>query len=176
MRTAIVEQDQLVSPTVGTWMPAVGLGAPLHEGDVLGHLMRAGREVAVVAPAGAAGVAIVVTPSGTWCAYGRSLVTMGAGGAELAAPAEVRSIDLPDGVFELRCDIDGTVYLRPEPGAEAFVAVGDAVEALRTVALVEVMKTFTPVRVERAGTIVAIRVDDSAAVEAGDTLFWIRNA
>ena len=43
----------------------------------------------------------------------------------------------------------GVVYLAPEPGADAFVTVGKSVKAGDTVALVEAMKTFNPIKLVR---------------------------
>ncbi len=52
----------------------------------------------------------------------------------------------------------GTVYLSPEPGAKAFVAVGDKVKKGDTLMLVEAMKTFNPVEAPVSGTVKEIIV------------------
>lgn len=59
----------------------------------------------------------------------------------------------------------GVVYLAPEPGAKHFVEVGDTVKAGDTIALVEAMKTFNPIKADVDGTVKEILVADSAAVE-----------
>lgn len=67
----------------------------------------------------------------------------------------------------------GTVYLAPQPGADPFVKVGDAVTEQQTVALIEAMKTFNPVRAPRAGTVTRILVGDTDPVEFGEDLMII---
>jgi len=67
----------------------------------------------------------------------------------------------------------GTAYLSPEPGAPAFVKVGDTVTAGQTVLVVEAMKTFNPIPAPRAGKITAILVTDAQPVEFGEPLLII---
>lgn len=64
----------------------------------------------------------------------------------------------------------GTAYLSPEPGAPAFIKVGDTVTAGQTLMVVEAMKTFNPIPAPRAGKVVAILVTDSQPVEYGEPL------
>ena len=64
----------------------------------------------------------------------------------------------------------GTVYLAPEPGAPAFIKAGDTVAEGQTLALIEAMKTFNPVRAPRAGRVVRILVSDGTPVEYGEGL------
>ena len=67
----------------------------------------------------------------------------------------------------------GTAYLSPEPGAKAFINVGDKVKKGDTLLLIEAMKTFNPVDAPRAGTITAIIIDDAQPVEYGEPLVVI---
>lgn len=67
----------------------------------------------------------------------------------------------------------GTVYLSPEPGAGAFVSIGDKVKKGDTLMLVEAMKTFNPVEAPRAGVVKEIIVDDAQPVEFGEPLIVI---
>ncbi|WP_337187302.1 acetyl-CoA carboxylase biotin carboxyl carrier protein [Phenylobacterium sp.] len=64
----------------------------------------------------------------------------------------------------------GTVYLQPNPGAPAFVKVGDTVEAGQTLFIVEAMKTMNPIPAPRGGKIVQILVEDAQPVEFGEPL------
>lgn len=64
----------------------------------------------------------------------------------------------------------GTVYLSPEPGAAAFVKVGDTVTAGQTLLVVEAMKTFNPIPAPRAGKVKQILVTDAQPVEFGEPL------
>lgn len=67
----------------------------------------------------------------------------------------------------------GVVYFAPEPGAPAFVKVGDQVSQGQTLMLVEAMKTFNPIRAPRAGKITRIIVGDAQPVEFGEPLVII---
>jgi len=67
----------------------------------------------------------------------------------------------------------GTVYFSPEPGAAAFVSVGDKVKKGDTLMLVEAMKTFNPIEAPRAGTVKSIIVSDAQPVEFGEPLIVI---
>ena len=87
-----------------------------------------------------------------------------------SAPAEAAPAT-PDNA--IKSPMVGTAYLSPEPGAKAFVAVGDKVKKGDTLMLVEAMKTFNPVEADRAGTVKAIYVSDSQPVEYGEPLILI---
>ncbi len=65
----------------------------------------------------------------------------------------------------LKSPMVGVAYLAPEPGAKPFVKVGSAVKAGDTVALVEAMKTFNPIKSDIDGVVKEILVADGAAVE-----------
>jgi len=67
----------------------------------------------------------------------------------------------------------GTVYLAPEPGARAFVNVGDNVRPGQTVLIVEAMKHMNEVTALHAGTVTAILVEDGQPVEFGEPLMII---
>jgi len=67
----------------------------------------------------------------------------------------------------------GTVYLAPEPGAAAFVRVGDTVDAGQTVLIVEAMKTMNQIPAPRGGVVRRILVEDRQPVEYGAPLMII---
>ncbi|GIT90739.1 acetyl-CoA carboxylase, biotin carboxyl carrier protein [Jannaschia pagri] len=64
----------------------------------------------------------------------------------------------------------GTAYLSPEPGAGAFISVGDTVSEGQTLLIVEAMKTMNQIPSPRAGTVKRILVEDGAPVEFGAPL------
>lgn len=68
---------------------------------------------------------------------------------------------------ELKSHLPGTFYRRPSPDQPAFKEVGDTVAVGDVVGLVEVMKTFSEVKADRAGTIVKFLVDNDEPVTAG---------
>ncbi len=67
----------------------------------------------------------------------------------------------------------GTAYLAPEPGAPAFVSVGDRVKEGQTLMLVEAMKTFNEIKSPRAGVVKAVMIENQQPVEYGDILMII---
>mgnify|MGYP003565737379 CR=1 FL=1 len=67
----------------------------------------------------------------------------------------------------------GTVYMQAEPGAPAFVSVGDSVAEGDTLLIVEAMKTMNHIPAPRAGTVKRILIEDGAAVEYGAPLMII---
>lgn len=173
-RECTLEEDLLTAPSVGTWRPEVGQGTPLVAGLRLGTLLRDGRPLAVLAPAGAWGVATEVAKAGTWVAFGAALLRCTEGGLGAVAAPAPKEVGGPEGAVAVRAETDGTVYLRPDPAAPAFAALGTAVAAQATVALVEVMKTFTPVRAPLAGEVVQVDVTDGGSVAAGMAIVWVR--
>jgi acetyl-CoA carboxylase biotin carboxyl carrier protein len=64
----------------------------------------------------------------------------------------------------------GIAYLSPEPGAPAFVTLGQAVSAGQTLLLIEAMKTFNQIKAPKAGTVTRILVSVGAPVEYGQPL------
>jgi len=78
----------------------------------------------------------------------------------------------------LKAPIDGIFYCRPTPEDPPFASVGDILVAGQTLGLIEVMKTFNPVKFEGAGlperaTLLTVAVGDHQEVAAGQTLFVV---
>ena len=73
----------------------------------------------------------------------------------------------------LKSPMVGVVYLASEPGAAPFVKVGATVHAGDTVALVEAMKTFNPIKSDVDGVVKKVLVADGAAVEFDQPLIIV---
>ena len=73
----------------------------------------------------------------------------------------------------LKSPMVGVAYLAPEPGAKPFVTVGASVKSGDTVALVEAMKTFNPIKSDQDGVVKEILVSDGQAVEFDQALIVI---
>lgn len=71
---------------------------------------------------------------------------------------------------ELLSPLPGTFYRKPAPDANPFKEVGDRVSEGDTVGLIEVMKQFTEVSGEVAGTIARFLVEDGDSVEPGQVI------
>jgi acetyl-CoA carboxylase biotin carboxyl carrier protein len=76
---------------------------------------------------------------------------------------------LPPGE-QVKSPMVGTVYLSPQPGASAFIKVGDSVVAGQTLMIIEAMKTMNPIPAAKAGVVRAILVTDGDPVEFGEPL------
>ncbi len=87
--------------------------------------------------------------------------------AEAAAPAAAARGDA------VKSPMVGTAYLSPQPGADAFIKVGDTVAAGQTLLIVEAMKTMNPISAPKAGKVVEILVADAQPVEFGEPLVVI---
>src|SRR5262245_14454665 len=64
----------------------------------------------------------------------------------------------------------GTAYRSAEPGAPPFIEVGTRVTAGQTLLIIEAMKTMNQIPSPRAGTVIAILVEDGQPVEYGEPL------
>lgn len=89
-----------------------------------------------------------------------------------AAMPSIKSTEDDDGET-IDSPMVGSFYRKPSPESDAFVKVGDVVEAGQTVCLVEAMKMFNEIEAEFRCKIVEILKDDSAPVEFGEPLFKV---
>jgi acetyl-CoA carboxylase biotin carboxyl carrier protein len=64
----------------------------------------------------------------------------------------------------------GTAYRSAEPSAAPFVEIGSKVTAGQTLLIIEAMKTMNQIPSPRAGTVIAILVEDGQPVEYGEPL------
>lgn len=94
---------------------------------------------------------------------GDRMVPITANTAVLMVPADGDERE-PVG-HQIRAPLVGTFYRAPEPGAKAFVEVGDLVEVGQQVGIVEAMKLMNAVEADRSGRVTEIRVGDAEPVE-----------
>jgi oxaloacetate decarboxylase alpha subunit len=99
-----------------------------------------------------------------------------AAAATTAAPDDVPSVDAPgappaDDTIRVESPMVGTFYRASQPGAPAFVEVGDAVEAGQTLCILEAMKLMNEVKAETEAVVRRICVENAEAVEYGQLLF-----
>jgi acetyl-CoA carboxylase biotin carboxyl carrier protein len=92
--------------------------------------------------------------------------------APLATHAPVAALPAPAGAHPgaVLSPMVGTAYLAPEPGAPAFVKIGDQVSEGQTLLMVEAMKTFNPIPAPRAGRLAQLLVTNAQPVEFGQVL------
>ncbi len=82
-------------------------------------------------------------------------------------PAEGRT----NGLVRVEAPMVGVFYRAPQPGAPAFVEVGDTVAQGQTLCLLEAMKLFNEVKAELDAVVQAICVENAQPVEYGQLLF-----
>jgi acetyl-CoA carboxylase biotin carboxyl carrier protein len=131
------------------------------------RIRKAGREVAFMpaslpaaapaAPASAPAMAAVAAPS--------------AGGSTDAGdpPADVA-------LAVIKSPIVGTFYQSSEPGAKAFVSVGDPVRKGQVLCIIEAMKLMNEIESDCDGEVAACYVENGKPVQFGDRLFAIKVA
>ena len=89
--------------------------------------------------------------------------------AQESAPAEIE-----EGLTEITSPIVGTFYRAPNPDADPYVKVGDAVDGGRTLCIIEAMKLMNEIESDQSGTIVKVFPDNAQPVEFGERLFAIK--
>jgi acetyl-CoA carboxylase biotin carboxyl carrier protein len=87
------------------------------------------------------------------------------------APTTAAAASVPPGA--VTAPIVGTAYLAPQPGAPAFVRLGETVAAGQPVLIIEAMKVMNEIRAPRAGRVAQILVEDAQPVEYGTVLMLI---
>jgi len=80
------------------------------------------------------------------------------------------------GCFTVKAPMIGKYYAQQEPGAPAFVKVGDTVDENTTVALIEVMKVFNAVSAGVRGRVKEVLVSDGEMVEFDQDILIIEPA
>lgn len=90
--------------------------------------------------------------------------------------ASVQSAPAAEGLTAIKAPLLGIFYRRPQPGAPVYVEEGAMVEEDTTVALIEVMKLFNPVKAGIRGRIVRCCVENGGLVEHGQDLFQVAPA
>ncbi|WDU64227.1 acetyl-CoA carboxylase biotin carboxyl carrier protein subunit [Pseudomonas poae] len=71
----------------------------------------------------------------------------------------------------IKASLYGVLHLTPAVGEPPFVTVGQSIEAGQTVAVIEAMKMFHPVKAKVAGQVIEILVEAGVEVDAGQSLF-----
>ncbi|MBU0726001.1 MAG: acetyl-CoA carboxylase biotin carboxyl carrier protein [Alphaproteobacteria bacterium] len=88
-------------------------------------------------------------------------------------PVVVAPVAIADNPGAVPSPMVGTAYLTPEPGAEAFVKIGDNVRKGQTIAIVEAMKVMNPIHAPRDGTVTSIFIENGQPVEFGEPMMVI---
>jgi acetyl-CoA carboxylase biotin carboxyl carrier protein len=109
----------------------------------------------------------VIAPAATVSVPQAPMVPAPGAPAPAAPVAEQDDANHPGAVLS---PMVGIAYLAAEPGATAFITLGQTVAAGQTVMLIEAMKTFNQIKAPKAGTVTRILVTSGAPVEFGQPL------
>jgi len=99
--------------------------------------------------------------------------TAGVVGAVALAADPGQAGQSENGLLRVESPMVGVFYRGPNPGAPAFVDVGDAIVPGQTLCLLEAMKLFNELKAEISGVVRAIHVENAQPVEYGQLLFEI---
>ena len=89
----------------------------------------------------------------------------------VAEPPKATATTTATAAIEIKASLYGVLHLTPAVGEPPFVTVGQAIEAGQTVAVIEAMKMFHPVKAKAGGKLVEILARAGVEVEAGQALF-----
>jgi acetyl-CoA carboxylase biotin carboxyl carrier protein len=159
--------------TVGTWVPEIAPGTVISERLRLGRLRQAGRWLPVLAPKVALGrtvSSIEKGPLNVGC--GTALLALGEAPTLSAPRVSAGGVDAD--LVPITVGMTGALYRRPTPDQPAFAPEGSLVEQHGVVALIEVMKTYNPIKAPRAGKIIRWLVADGETVEPGTVILLLR--
>ena len=93
--------------------------------------------------------------------------------ADRTEPESATSTDAD--LLVIKAPLLGIFYRKPQPGSPPYVEVGSLVDEDTTVAILEVMKLFTPVKAGVKGRRHEICVEDRAFVEYNQVLFLVKS-
>jgi acetyl-CoA carboxylase biotin carboxyl carrier protein len=146
----------------------------------LAQLLREAPEIGSIEVKGWFGTGVVITRTAaapiaaTFAAPLPAPLPLPAQGAEPEhRDTGARAILAAAHLKEIRSPMVGTFYKAPEPGAEAYVKVGNRVTPGQTVCIIEAMKIMNEIEAEIAGVVREISVEDGQPVEFGQALFRV---
>jgi acetyl-CoA carboxylase biotin carboxyl carrier protein len=134
------------------------------------HLQHGERKITV----SKAGFAVTGAAAATVAAAPPAPPPTPAPAAPAGAPVPTAAAAVPDGLVAVTAPMVGKFYAAPSPAEPPYVQVGTRVAAGATVGLIEVMKVFTSIKTETAGTIERTMVKNGEFVEFGQVLFLLR--
>ena len=108
--------------------------------------------------------AVAYAPAPMPAATGRTAASDAAPTAAPAANPNVKKVVAP---------LTGVFYRSPSPDTEAYVELGDRVDAGDVLCILEAMKLFNEIQSDYSGAVVRIIPENGELVSQGEDLFWI---
>lgn len=169
----------LACPSVGVYRHPPATGALLGPGEACGQLVILGRARTLRVPAGVAGQVTAAHPGPR--GWGEALLELAPLGEEVVA-AQQTGAQGARGELLFRAPMAGRFYRRPAPDADPYALDGAELQAGSALGMLEVMKTFSPLRYEAVGglparaRVLSFLVEDGAEVEEGQPLLEVEAA
>lgn len=169
----------LKAPGVGVLRDLPALGSRLQAGQECGFLEVLGVRHPLLLPHDVAGsiASLSIGPARLQAvSYGEELCQIKQQLSAEDTIAENQKHDASESGLLFRSPQAGRFYAAPDPDSPPFLAVGDTLEAGRTCGLLEVMKTFSPIKYGQTpglpphAKVKAILVQDRDDVEEGTPL------
>ncbi|MDH3654426.1 MAG: hypothetical protein OEN21_09170 [Myxococcales bacterium] len=147
LRVRAMDRDgsELLSPSVGVFMPRVTEGDVVASGQSIGMIEVLGVRRELLVPAGVEGrVADRIGGGRARVAvqYDDALLSISTTSMVNLSDADSSETGDPDGALAFTAPMSGRFYSRPSPTEPPFVSAGDVVQRGQTLGLLEVMKTF----------------------------------
>jgi len=76
-------------------------------------------------------------------------------------------------VADILSPLPGIFYRSPSPDQPPYVKPGDTIIVGQTIGIVEIMKQFSEVKSDVAGTLVSFTIEDTGTVDPGDVIATI---
>ncbi|MCH2102130.1 MAG: hypothetical protein MK209_09435 [Planctomycetes bacterium] len=176
---------RMLCPAVGMYTQAPCEGDTFIAGDDCGTLVVLNRMRRLVLPEGVAGFVANAPPKRKYepVGFGTKLFELHPIDEtnELGASIETTTPNQAVNGLVITAPQDGRFYRRSAPGEPVFAEPGEDLQVGRTVGLLEVMKTFNPVKYQPGATLpnharlVRFLVDDASDVEEGQALIEVES-
>ena len=107
-----------------------------------------------------------------WSIHDLNVLTTGVTQSVESKDAEVDATqwEIPDGAEVLVAPMDGSFWSKPSPDQPPFANIGDPVQVGQTIGLIEVMKTFTPIKATKAGVLQRWTLEEGGACQVGQPI------
>lgn len=168
---------EVMSPLIGRAELRVRVSSFVGANDVVADLWRLSEHYRLVLPGDISGRVIS-------CKDHDRVIKLNYGDVFLVldeAPLDSRAkpeaiVKEADNSIPITSPMDGMFYLSSSPECEAFVKVGDEIEPGQTIGLIEVMKSFYPLKFdgEKTKTVASIAVKNGQPISIGTVLFRVK--
>ncbi len=170
------EVTRVLCPSIGRVMLSVQQGSVVSSGQTIGVLWRLNREFCLLLPDDVHGSVISIKGDSRIVplAYGEAFMELKQQEATSALTAK-DAHPLTSSSYSVDAPMDGMFYLSSSPHDPPYVKIGDTITPGQTIGLIEVMKSFFPLKFQGAkqATVVAIKVKSATPVSLGTRLFEV---